>query len=161
VADSGNYRIQKFSSNGTFITSWGSSGAGNGQFGSPLYLAVDHSGNVYVADNGNNRIQKFSSNGTFITSWGGSGSGNGLFRGPGGIAVDSAGNVYVSDYDNNRVQKFDNTGKFIAAWGLSAPAFGSGNAQFFGPVGVALDSSGNVYVTDTVNNRIQVFSPTR
>jgi tripartite motif-containing protein 71 len=65
--------------------------------------------------------------------------------------------VFVADRGNNRVQKFDNTGKFIAAWGT----FGSGNAQFFGPVGVAVDSSGNVYVTDTVNNRIQIFSPTR
>ena len=39
--------------------------------------------------------------------------------------------------------------------------FDSGNAQFFGPVGVAVDLSGNVYVTDILNNRIQVFSPTR
>ncbi|MBF0537156.1 MAG: DUF1566 domain-containing protein [Nitrospirae bacterium] len=59
VADPANNRIQKFSSSGAFITKWGSSGSGDGQFNSPYGVAVDTSGNVYVADNGNNRIQKF------------------------------------------------------------------------------------------------------
>ena len=63
VADTGNDRIQKFRSNGTFITNWGGYGSGNAQFNNPLYVAVDHTGNVYVVDHGNNRIQKFSSNG--------------------------------------------------------------------------------------------------
>ena len=59
MADYGNNRIQKFDNNGTFITKWGSTGSGNGQFSNLNGVAVDSSGNVYVTDTGNNRIQKF------------------------------------------------------------------------------------------------------
>ena len=72
VGDFGNAQnaIQKFTNNGTFITSWGSNGLGDGQFVNPGGIAVDSSGNVYVGDFGeNNRIQKFDSNGNFITKW--------------------------------------------------------------------------------------------
>ena len=68
-----NDNIQKFDSNGTFITKWGSEGTGDGQFDSPHGIALDSSGNVYVVDYYNNRIQKFDSNGTFITRWGSEG----------------------------------------------------------------------------------------
>src|SRR4051812_41424780 len=74
-----------------YITQWGGSGSGNGQFYSPYGAAVDGSGNVYVTDAGNKRVQKFSSNGTFITQWAITGS----ISGPTGIAVDVQGNVYV------------------------------------------------------------------
>jgi len=53
------YRIQKFDSNGTFLTAWGSAGSGDGQFNSPGGVAVEGGGSVYVADAGNYRIQKF------------------------------------------------------------------------------------------------------
>ena len=68
MADTGNNRIQKFTSNGTYITKWGESGSAEGEFSSPSGIATDTSGNVYVADTDNNRIQKFTSNGTFIES---------------------------------------------------------------------------------------------
>ena len=55
--------------------------------------------------------------------------------------------------DNNRIQKFDPNGTFITMWGT----FGSGNGQFDGPDGIAVDDSGNVYVSDYGNNRIQKF----
>ncbi len=54
-----NGRIQKFNSTGTFLTKWGSSGSGDGEFNSPYGVAVDPAGNVYVADTDNDRIQKF------------------------------------------------------------------------------------------------------
>ncbi len=59
VVDDGNHRIQKFSSSGTFLTMWGSSGSDDSQFNDPEGVAVDNRGNVYVADTGNHRIQKF------------------------------------------------------------------------------------------------------
>jgi sugar lactone lactonase YvrE len=61
--------------------------------------------------------------------------------------------VYVSDFVNNQIQKFTSNGTFITKWGSS----GSGEGQFNRPENVAVDSSGNVYVGDTSNNRIQVF----
>ena len=70
VADTGNDRIQQFSQNGTFITTWGFTGNVNSQFVDPSGIAVNPvSGSVYVADRGNDRIQQFSQNGTFITTW--------------------------------------------------------------------------------------------
>ena len=59
VADSGNNRIQKFTSTGTYLTQWGTYGTGNGQFYYPWGVATDAAGNVYVADTFNERIQKF------------------------------------------------------------------------------------------------------
>src|SRR3954452_8702350 len=87
-------QIQKFTTNGTFITSWGHLGFGNGQFTNPAGIAIDSSGNVYVGDFGNsqNGVQKFTTNGTFITSWGSTGLGEGQFINPAGIAIDSSGN---------------------------------------------------------------------
>src|SRR6266516_3712455 len=139
---------------GTFVTTWGSSGTGNGQFNAPLGVATDGNGNVYVADTNNNRIQKFDASGTFLTTGGSYGSGNGQFSNPIGVATDGSGNVYVADFGNNRIQKFDASGTFVTTWGSS----GSGNGEFQYPFGVATDGSGNVYVADEANSRIQKFA---
>ena len=93
VADTYNHRIQKFTSDGVFLTKWGSYGSGDGQFNYPEGIAVDGSGNVYVADSGNNRIQKFTADGIYLTKWGSEGSRNGQFVYPTGVAVDAGGNV--------------------------------------------------------------------
>ncbi|MBF0528112.1 MAG: hypothetical protein HQK55_02330 [Deltaproteobacteria bacterium] len=164
VTDTGNDRIQKFSSDGKFLAAWGSNGTANGQFSAPRGIALDGSGNVYVTDTDNNRIQKFSSSGQFLLAWGSRGSSNGQFNGPYGIAVDVSGNVYVSEYYNARVQKFNNAGQFLLAWGSS----GSGNGQFQNPTGMVVDGFGNVYVADWLagffgpenNGRIQKFTST-
>ena len=153
VADAWNDRIQKFDSDGNFLTKWGTEGDGDGQFMSPSGVAVDGSGSVYVADTNNGRIQKFDSEGNFLTKWGTEGSDDGQFRGPHGVAVDGSGNVYVADAWNDRIQKFDSEGNFLTKWGTE----GSDDGQFRGPHGVAVDGTGNVYVTDTWNYRIQKF----
>jgi len=156
VADGGlNSRIQKFrSSDGIFLTTWGSRGSGDGQFDIPYGVAVDGSGNVYVADLQlpllTHRIHKFTSSRTFVTKW----SVAIAFAFTGGVAVDGSGNVYVADTGNHRIQKFTSSGTFVTKWG----SFGSGDGQFSGPYGVAVDGSGYVYVADTGNGRIQKFA---
>jgi aldose sugar dehydrogenase len=156
VADTGNSRIQVFSSNGTLITQWGDFGDRDGRMRSPAGIALDQEGNVYVADTGNSRIQVFSSNGTLITQWGKYGSSNGSLTSPEGIAVDSSsGNVYVADTGNSRIQVFSSNGTLITQWG----DFGDRDGRMRYPEGIAVDSSsGNVYVADTGNSRIQAFS---
>jgi tripartite motif-containing protein 71 len=162
VADLDLHSIQKFTSEGTVITKWGSNGEGDGEFRGPRGVAVDSSGYVYVPDELNHRIQKFDSDGTFITKWGSKGTGDGQFINPIAVAVDSSDNVYIcegadpppSEGGNNRIQKFTSEGTFITKWGSK----GDENGQFRNPLGVAVDSSNNVYVADTGNDRIQKFT---
>ncbi len=73
------------------------------------------------------------------------------------VAVDASGNVYVTDARNNRIQMFTGNGAYLTQWGSSFEAYGSGDGEFHGPFGVAVDASGSVYVADSANYRIQVF----
>jgi len=163
VADTGNHRIQKFTRDGQFVTEWGSSGIGSGEFLYTAGIAIDNNENVYVLDYLNHRIQKFSSEGHFITKWGSAGTGNGQFKFPPvqgyattwcGIGIDASGNIYISDSGNNRIQKFTPKGQFIRKLGSS----GSEDGQFNLPTGIAIDAEGYLYVADTGNNRIQKFN---
>ena len=121
VTDSYNHRVQKFSSNGGFITKWGIEGSNIGQFDRPTGVAVDSSGNVYVTDYRNDCVQKFNSAGGFIAKWGTAGSISTQFQGPRSIAVNVyTGNVYVADSGNDRIQKFNSAGGFITVWGRLA-----------------------------------------
>jgi DNA-binding beta-propeller fold protein YncE len=108
VVDSTNNRIEKFTSDGKFILTWGKNGSGNGEFVNPTGVTTDSSsGNVFVTDTDNNRIQEFSSDGKFITKWGMQGSEDGQFLGPKGVAFDQKlGRIYVVDTGNHRIQVF-------------------------------------------------------
>src|SRR5215207_7720934 len=145
----------------SFVKKWGSEGIGFGRFAQPIDIAIDSSGNLYVTDlsSMSNKIQKFTSNGTFITAWGNLGFGPGRFTSPAGIDVgtlDNNNNVYIADIGSpgTAVQVFTINGTFIRSWGSD----GLGDGQFINPAGIAVDSSGNVYVGDFgENNRIQKF----
>ena len=141
-----------------YVTQWGGKGSSNGQFDVPSGVAVDSSGNVFVADSNNSRIQKFDNNGNFLTSWGSKGADSGQFSLPWSVAVDRLGNVFVADMGNHRIQKFDNSGNFLNVWskpGAFVIESGSGNREFNNPWGVAVDNSGNIFVADRMNYRIQ------
>ena len=148
-----NGRIQKFDSNGNFLTQWGSRGTGEGQFLSrPDALAVDEAGNVYAAEPDNYRIQKFDNQGKFLMAWSMQGNGKGDSEQPGSIAVDQQGHVYISD--SQGIQKFDSNGKFLTRWG----SLGADQGQFAGaPEDVAVDSQGHVYVVDYAKYRVLIF----
>ncbi|MFC1663427.1 SMP-30/gluconolactonase/LRE family protein [Patescibacteria group bacterium] len=156
VTEWGNDRVQKFTSNGGFLTQWGEHGTGNGQFNNPRDVVVDGSGDVYVGDQYNNRIQKFTSDGSYLLQWGSSGNEEGQFNAPTGIAIDSNGYVYVADYYNHRIQKFTASGSFVLKWG----AQGSGAGLLDLPAGVAVDNNGYVYVAEQQNRRISKFTDT-
>lgn len=150
VADSGNHRIQVFTTAGSYTNGWGSSGSADGKFSTPSGVAFGDD-KVYVADRGNNRVQVFTTNGVFLSKWGAAGSGSGQFSGLRGIAVD-ADNVYVTETGNHRVQVFTKAGAYVRQWGSQGSVLG----QFNEPQGVAVDQH-YVYVVDVYNYRVQVF----
>lgn len=143
VPDYENHRIQKFTTNGTYVMEWGSGSESttNGEFDNPHSVDVDLSGNVYVSDKDNHRIQKFTDNGTFIDTWGSEGTDDGQFTHLHGIAVDPhSGDVYATDTENFNVQKFDNNGTFITKWGSE----GTSPGQFGSLESLDVDSLGDV-----------------
>jgi DNA-binding beta-propeller fold protein YncE len=106
-------------------------------------------------------VTVFNPDGTIAASWGGPGQGNGQFQEPWGIAVAPNGNVYVADTWNHRVQYFDPSGKFLGKFGRLGDAkgqVGTDPGAFWGPRAIAISPSGEVYVTDTGNKRVQVFT---
>ena len=154
----------------------GSSGSADGaggaaRFNGPESVAVDNAGNVYVADTYNDTIRKITPAGVVTTLAGlagisGSADGTGSaarFNQPSGVAVDTAGNVYVADSFNYTIRKITPAGVVTTLAGLAASdgsADGTGSAaRFGGPVGVAVDSAGNVYVGDAVNSTIRKITP--
>ncbi len=151
VSDLGNKRIQKFSSNGEYISQWGGSGKLPGKFHYPSGIAINGDF-AYVADHDLHKIQKFYLNGTFVDQWGSKGIRDGEFKYPNGIATTDEF-VYVVDTGNQRIQKFTSNGEFILSFGSS----GMDPGQFLTVTGINVDDEGNVYVTDKGNRKIEKF----
>jgi sugar lactone lactonase YvrE len=175
VTDATKNTIRKITSAGVVTTLAGTSGVsgstdGTGTsatFASPLGIAVDSSGNVFVAAYGSSTIRKITSAGVVTTLAGtagetGSTDGTGAaarFAGPYSVAVDSSGNVYVADFGNSAIRKITSAGvvtTLAGTAGETGSTDGTGAAaRFFLPGGVAVSSSGNVYVSDSFNSTIR------
>jgi hypothetical protein len=124
----------------------------------PNYYFYPSSRNVTISGSNSSGNDFTASFLKFLLSWGASGGGNGQFNKPTGIDVISgSGDVYVVDTFNHRIQKFNSSGNYVAKWGSS----GSGNGQFNNPHDIAISQiSGtvdNIFVSDTLNNRLQIF----
>jgi len=188
VADTGNHTIRKVTPAGDVTTLAGLAGSpgsadGTGpdaRFQCPSGVAVDGAGAVYVADSYFDTIRKVAVDGTVTTLAGdasdvdqfgypnrGSRNGTGSyarFNWPAGVAVDGTGNVYVSDFHNGVIRKVTSAGVVTTFAGVSGPppgfVDGTGSAaRFAGTFGMAVDSTGNVYVADSGNGAIRKITP--
>ena len=156
-----------------------SSGNYISQLNNPSGVAMDSLGNLYIADTGNNRICMVDVSGNFTTYAGSangvagyldSGSSGALFNGPTSIAVDKFGRIFVADTGNNAIRVieknsvYDSSQNIIQEHKLTVTLVGQGytlagsavgKTNFLNaPQGIALDSAGCVYFTDTGNHRI-------
>jgi len=157
----------KFDSTGKFILHFGA--CSHGTIGRRIFdnigrVATTGTGNLWVTSPDYYYMQEFDSSGKFlhIVCMANVGVQNcpaatSFEVQPQGIALDGSGNIYVTNVypftGGNNVVKFNGRGKYLATIGSA----GSGNGQFSDPEGIAVDSSGNIYVADSGNNRVEVF----
>ena len=151
VCDTSNHRVQILNENLTFSSSFGSSGSGDGQFHYPWDVAFDSAGSVYIADGGNHRIQVFTPVGGFLREFGRKGSSEGELNYPSSVSIDSEDRVYVADKNNHCVSIFNYRGKFVKS-------FRAKGVEFSELSGIAVDTRGLVYVSDTFNNQVLIYS---
>ena len=178
LADSGDQTIRRITPAGVVSTLAGRAGtAGNSDgtgtaalFHLPSGVSVDSSGNVYVVDAGNDTIRKVTSAGVVTTLAGtagavGSADGTGgaaQFDSPFGDAVDGSGNVYVADTGNDTIRKITSAGAVTTFAGAASAGSNDGTgtaARFNAPGAIAVDSSGNLYLSDTGNDTIRKITP--
>nr|XP_058943691.1 E3 ubiquitin-protein ligase TRIM71-like [Pocillopora verrucosa] len=113
ITDSCNNRVQVFSSDGTYLRSFGSKGNKEGEFNSPKGIAIDNeSGIIFIADTANHRIQLFSEQGEFLNKFGVEGNLDHQLSFPYGLSIGSDGNCIVGDSGNNKIKLFSRTGQF-------------------------------------------------
>ncbi len=184
IADTQNSAIRMVTTAGIISTVAGNELAGYGGDGSgalaamltrPSSVLLDSSGNMYIADSGNNVIRKVTKSTGNISTYAGNFNTPG-YTGDGGqatraglndpiaIAMDTAGNLYIADTNNNAVRKVATNGIITTVAGNGTPGFsGDGGravfAQLSHPKGVAVDTAGDVYISDTFNSRIRVVTP--
>ncbi|MFD9009901.1 RICIN domain-containing protein [Streptomyces sp. NPDC059552] len=178
IADHGNHRIRRVTAEGRISTVAGTGTAGfdgdkgpaaAAQLRSPVGLAVDSTGALYIADHGNHRIRKITADGTISTV---AGSGSAGFAGDGGpaaaaqlnlpyaVAVDSTGALYIADSGNHRIRKITADGTISTVAGTGTAGLGgddgpASSAQLNTPSAVAVDSAGALYIADSGNHRIR------
>lgn len=177
VADQQNHRIRRMTLDGVVTTfaGLGTAGTTNGatdsaRFNTPIDVAADASGSVYVADLYNRVIRKIDVSGQVSTFAGGMGTApahldgtgtNARFGSPEGIAVDASGSVYVADSHFHRIRKISPQGEVTTLAGTGESGFADGDAQteakFNQPYDVVVDASGKVYVLDRQNARVRVI----
>jgi outer membrane protein assembly factor BamB len=157
VLDPGARRILAFSASRTFVRSIGEPGRGPGQFREPIAIAADPAGNVAAWDPGRGDVQTFTPDGTLVATTRLKSTYTGAYS-SNSMAIDGDGNFYVLQFDQAGpalVEKFDPEGNLLLQFGLE-----SGPGKLLGqPLGIGLDATGNVYVTEIEPGRVVVYSP--
>lgn len=162
VADTWNFRIQKFTADGRFVTMWSSYSSQNREasFYGPRGLAVDRQGRLFVADTGNKKIVIFDPDGRYLGEIGGPGMLLGQFDEPVGIAFDAFGNLYVTDTWNQRVQVFAPDASGLSFFPMAEwPVYGWYGQSLENKPFVTVGANGNVFVTDPEMCRLIEFTP--
>lgn len=178
IVDTANHRVLRVAPGGPVRTAAGSGAPGYGGDGGPARLArlrdpgacaVDAADRLYIADTGNHRVRRVRADGGLETV---AGSGAGGFSGdggnameaalfaPGGVAIDAQGNLFIADTGNHRIRRVTPAGIIGTIAGTGYPGFSGDDgpaaaAHLNAPAGLALDSSGVLYVADAVNNRVR------
>jgi len=176
--DQGNQRIRKVDANGTITTvagdgAQGFSGDGgpatSAKLNTPVDVAVDGAGNLFIADYNNGRIRKVDTNDIITTVAGNGGRGFSGDGGPAtsaslnlpyGVAVDGAGNLFIADSSNHRLRKVDTNGIITTVAGNGTAGFsGDGgpatSAKLNEPDSIVVDGAGNLFFVDYSNQRIR------
>ncbi len=147
-------RLQRFTPEGVFLSSWDLDLSGTGF---PTGVSIDADGNIWIADTHQHRVLVLDQFGNEILTIGEYGTGQGQFLYPTDIAFGLQGEVFVSEYGgNDRISVFDTKGTFLRSIG----EFGEGRTGFRRPQSMVVDpNTGNIYVSDSGNHRIVVLHP--
>ena len=155
-------RVQKFSSEGQFLLYWQMPQT---DLGKPKGMGRDRDGNIIVVEPHYQRVNHFTPEGKLIAQWGISGTGPGQFKLPRAVATNSKGDLFISEYSGaERVQRFhlaaSSPGSVTPQVELvgSIGHAGTGPGEFNRPEGICVDSQDRLYVADSCNHRIQIFS---
>ena len=142
VVDSSACCVQTLTKTGEFLSSFGTSGVGNGHLNNPRGICVDDKGHMFVSECGNNRISVFETNGTFLYHITGNAANGSNLNCPWGLAFDQRGNIHVADTNTSMIKVFTPEGQYLEQ-------YSSGVNQ---PAGIAIDDEGNIFITDNGYN---------
>ncbi|MCK9368400.1 hypothetical protein M0R04_00260 [Candidatus Dojkabacteria bacterium] len=152
-----NTPVLKFSKYGEFISKFGTTGTGNGQFDEPFGVTTDSAGKIYVTDSGDNqRVQVFDHDYHFLFKFGSTSPGDYFFNAISGIEVLTNGDIVVASQNNYELKVFSSTGVYKSTIG----ELGEETGQFHSPAYLSIDSTDNIYVSDWGLKRIQKFTST-
>ncbi|MBC7815727.1 MAG: NHL repeat-containing protein, partial [Planctomycetaceae bacterium] len=138
-----------------FLLAWGQKGDKEGEFSSPISIAINPKDEVFVTDLNNARLQKFTAEGKYV-----SGFELPLDKPPrksciiGGLALEKTGHLYLSFMNQHKLAVYTESGQLVREWGK----LGKEEGEFHQPGGIVLSPDGSVYVTDQCNHRIQKFT---
>ncbi len=152
VVDTERHQLAVLSPEGRLIRLLGERGIEPGQLNYPTFITVSRDGTIYVTDTMNFRVQMLNAQGEWLGQYGTPGVGPGQLNRPKGVAVDTSGRVYIIDSSFDNVQIFDANGQFLLHFGVTGHLGG----ELMMPTDIAI-SMPWIYVSDTMNNRIQCF----
>jgi Ca2+-binding RTX toxin-like protein len=142
-------QVARFDPSGTYVSSFGTAGSGQVQFGGATGIDLGPDGNLYISESGNDRVQVVTTTGRFVRFIGSSGSGAGELDYPEDVAFDSQGRLLVVDRFNSRMQVFTTLGAYVTQFSDSLGA---------NPMSVAVNSAGRIFVSNLAGN-VEIYSP--